>query len=73
MTLYQHAKDQLISSFCSRDISDLKILQSDWPGVFWPISQISDFSQTWDLFWNIANNTNFIIPNSGKINFQIFQ
>ena len=29
MILYQHAKDQAISSFGSRDIVDLKILQSD--------------------------------------------
>ena len=31
-----HAKIQTISSFCSRDIFDLKILKSDWPRPFWP-------------------------------------
>ena len=39
----QHAKRRTISSFCSRDIADVKILQSDWPKEFWSISQESDF------------------------------
>ena len=39
MNLYQHAKNQPFSSFCSRDTVDLKIQQSDWPRVVWPISQ----------------------------------
>ena len=39
VNLYQHAKNQTFSSFCSRDIVDLKILQSDWPKTFWHISQ----------------------------------
>lgn len=29
MNLYQHAKNQAISSFCSRETVDLRILQSD--------------------------------------------
>ena len=37
MNIYQHAKKQAFSSFSSRDIVDLKILQSDWPRAFWPI------------------------------------
>ena len=45
MNLYQHAKNQAFSSFYPRDIFDLKILQSDWPGAFWAISQESEFSQ----------------------------
>ena len=36
-------KNQAISSFGSRDMVDLKILQSDWPRAFWPISQEPDF------------------------------
>ena len=34
---YQYAKKQAISSLCSRDIFDLKILQSDWHRLVWPI------------------------------------
>ena len=45
MNLYQHAKNQTFSSFYSRDIVDLKFLQSDWPPAFWAISHESDFSQ----------------------------
>ena len=33
---------------CSGDIVSLKILQSDWLRVLWPISQEADFSQVWD-------------------------
>ena len=32
---YQYAKNQAISSLCSSDIFDLKILQSDWQRLFW--------------------------------------
>ena len=31
------------SLYCSRDIVDLKTLQSDWPRAFWSISQEQDF------------------------------
>ena len=37
MNLYQHAKNQVFSSFCSRDMADLKILLSDSPRAFSPI------------------------------------
>ena len=43
--LCQYFKNQVISSFCSRDLFNLKILQSDWPRLFWPISQEPDFLQ----------------------------
>ena len=33
---YQYAKKQVISSLCSRDKLDLKILQSYWPRPFLP-------------------------------------
>ena len=39
MNLYEHAKSQTFSLFYSRDIVDLKILQSDWPRTFWHMSQ----------------------------------
>ena len=45
MNLYQHAKNQAFSLFCSRDIVGLKILQSDWSRAFWPIYQEPEFSQ----------------------------
>ena len=69
MNLYQHAKNQAFSSFCSRKIVDLKIMQSDWPRAFWIISQEPDFTQVWDLCKNTANNINLLYrPNSEKIN-----
>ena len=69
MNLYQQAKDQAFPSFCSRDIVDLKILQSDWPIAFWRVSQEPDFSQVWDLCKNGGNNMNVLYrPNSEKIN-----
>ena len=45
VNLYQQAKKQTFSSFCSRDSIDLKILQSDWPTTFWHISQEPKFSK----------------------------
>ena len=55
MNLYQHAKNQAFSSFCSRDTVDLKILQFDWTRVFWPIFQEPEFFQVWDLHKNTVN------------------
>ena len=37
MSFHQHAKNWTISSFCYKDIVDLKILQSDWPGALWTV------------------------------------
>ena len=54
------AKNEAFSSFCSRDIIDLKILQSDSPRAFWPISLKPDFSQVRDLSKNTATNINFL-------------
>ena len=54
MNLYENAKHQAFSLFCSRDIVDLKILQSGWLRAFWPISQEPDFSQVQDLCKNTA-------------------
>ena len=44
VSLYQHAKNEAVSSFCSGEMVDLKIQQSDWLRAFWPISQEQDFS-----------------------------
>ena len=44
-----------------------KILQSDWPRTFWPISQEPDYPQILYLCKNTANNINFHYrPKSGK-------
>ena len=45
VNLYQHAKNEAVSSICSGEIVDLKILQFDWLRAFWPISQEQDFFQ----------------------------
>ena len=67
--LDQYAKNQAFSLFCSRDIVDLKIQQSDWSRAFWPISQELDFSQAWDLCKNTENIIKFLYrPNSENIN-----
>ena len=34
LNLYQHAKNVSVSSFCSQEIVNLKILQSDWLRAF---------------------------------------
>ena len=39
MNLYQHAKNETVSSICSGEIVDLKILQSDWLRAFRSTSQ----------------------------------
>ena len=31
VNLYHHAKNEAVSSICSEEMIDLKILQSDWP------------------------------------------
>ena len=52
----------------------LKMLQSDWMIIFWPISQELEFSQIWDFCRNKANNIHFHYrTNSVKINGNIFQ
>ena len=74
MNLHQYAKNQAFSSFSSRDIVNLKILQSDWSRALWPISQEPQFSPVWDLYKNTANIIKLIYrPNSEKINDSIFQ
>ena len=65
--------NQAFSSFF-KDMVDLKIMQSDWPREFWPISQEPDFSQVWDLYKNTVNKINFPYrPNSEKVNDKMFQ
>ena len=68
MNLYQYAKNQTFLSHCSRDIIDLKTLQSDWPGPFWPISQKLYFPPNMRLLKNTANEIKFHYrPNSEKM------
>ena len=43
VNLYQHAKNEAVSLICSEEKDDLKILQSYWLRVFWPISQNNIF------------------------------
>ena len=45
MNLHQRDKNEAVSSICSGEILDLKILQSDWLRAFWPISQEKYFSK----------------------------
>ena len=59
INLYQHAKNLVISSICSRDIADIKMVQSDWLRAFWLLSHKPDFSQIRDLRRNTANGMNF--------------
>ena len=51
--------NQAISSFCSKDIFNLKILWSDWPRALYPISQQTDFSRLWNFRRNMVDNKNF--------------
>ena len=59
MNLNQHAKNQAFSPLCSRDISDLKIVQSDWQKSILVHVSGTNFSHIWDLCKNTANNVNF--------------
>ena len=45
MNLCKHVKNKAVSSYCSGDLVDLKILQFDWSKTFRLISQELDFSQ----------------------------
>ena len=45
VNMYQHAEDEAVSSICSGEIVDFKIVQSDWLRAFWPLSQEQDFSR----------------------------
>ena len=38
---------------------DLKIWKSDWPRVFWPLSQEQDFSQIWERIYQKKKNFHF--------------
>ena len=45
INLYKYAKNEVISLIYSKCIADLRILQSNWERVFWPILQEQDFFQ----------------------------
>ena len=73
MNLCLHAKKPPITQFCSKDIIDLKILQSHWARELWPVSHEPNFSQIRDV-QRLANNMNFrYTANSEKFKDQIFQ
>ena len=73
MNFYQRAKSQSILSFPSRDIANLKILQSEWLRAFWIIPQEPDSFQICHFYRNIENNINFYYrPNAEKLMNNIF-
>ena len=73
MNFYRHVENQTISSLCSGDVVDSKILESDWLRAFSHISQEPNFSQIWELYKNRANKVNFHYRTvSEKINDQTF-
>ena len=45
VNLYQYVKNWVVSSVCSGEMVDLKILQSDWLRAFRPLSEEQEFSQ----------------------------
>ena len=45
VNLYQNVKKEAVSSICSGERVDLKILQPNWLRAFWSTSQEQDFSQ----------------------------
>ena len=59
MNLYQHVKNEAVSSISLGDMADIKMLESDCLKALWPISKKPDFSQLWDLCKNTASNTFF--------------
>ena len=74
VNLYQCAKNHTISWIYSADMTNLKILYSDWLRTFLPKSQEQIFSQIWDLRRNTLINVNFHYrTKSVKSNDQIFQ
>ena len=50
VNLYQH---EAVSSICSGEMLDLKVLESEWLRAFWPIFLEQKFFQTEDLYRNI--------------------
>ena len=59
VNLYQHIKNEAVSSICSGEMLDLKIPQSEWLRAFWPVSQEQSFSQIENLYRKTTNNINF--------------
>lgn len=59
-------KIRLIYQLFSRDIADLRILQSSWLRTFWLTTQEPEFPQVWDLCRHKANKMNFKIEKLKK-------
>ena len=61
------------SWLCSRDIANIKMVQTDWLRPFWLSSHEADFSQIWDLRRNTANGINLRSrTNSNKLMTKFF-
>ena len=65
-------KTRLLNWFALQIWLIKKIIQSDWLGTFWPISQEQNLSQIWDLCRNTVNINFHYITNSVKINAKFF-
>ena len=71
VNFHELAENEAVSSICSREIVHLKILQSHWLRVFWPISQTK--SPNRQFVHKRSNNKNFHYrTNSVKSSDQIF-
>ena len=65
-------KTRLLNWFALQIWLIKKIIQSDWLGTFWSISQEQNLSQIWDLCRNTVNINFHYITNSVKINAKFF-
>ena len=71
VNLHQHGKNEAVSSVCSGEMVDSKILPSEWLQAFWSISQEQDLSQIEDLCRNKEKIKNFYYrTNSGNVMMQ---
>ena len=74
INLSKHTKNQANSSIRSWDKANLKILNSDWPTAFLPLSQALEFSQAWNFHRDVANDERLHFrPFPGKNNDRIFK
>ena len=69
-----HTKNKFHHSLFSWDFTFSRILQLDWPTVFWPITWEPEFCQIWYWWRNIINNISFHFRSfPGKTNHKILQ
>ena len=59
VNLYEHEKNDAVSSPCSGEMLDLKIQQSEWLRAFWPISLnirfVQEYRNTLNFYLNSKN------------------